>query len=219
MAKKPNRKGFAAIRALVRDVEDLIDGEKWSLDRQAAAQWRECPWAGAGIVICASLPPRPDSSDTYVVSPYVVELSWLIDTLKHVCSGFIDYNNKEAFYGRLADAANRYLSQRQPVHHNAKDLCFAVVRESMRVVEEAERGELSAVRNEVRVKQIWVQLHPNETEDAAGMAVYWCPASRGASLANEEFVFQGKKYRIGETAELLPEDDRVLHIADYHEVV
>ena len=141
MARKPNSRAFAAIRALVRDVEDLIDGEKWSLDRKAAREWKENPWAGAGLILCEALPPDPDPDDTYVVSPYVVELSWLVDTLKKVCADFITYRNKEAFYGRLGDAANRYLGQRPPAEVNPKDLCFAVVREAMRVVEDADRGD------------------------------------------------------------------------------
>lgn len=106
MAKKPNSKSFAAVRAMLRDVEDLIDGGKWSLDRQIAEKWRKSPWAGARVVVCAVLPSALRPSYTYVAIPYVGELSWLIDTLKNVCSGFIDLSNKEAFYGRLADAAN-----------------------------------------------------------------------------------------------------------------
>lgn len=39
------------------------------------------------------------------------------------------------------------------------------------------------------------------------------------TLANDEFACHGKQNRMGETAELVPGDDRVLHIADYHEVV
>jgi hypothetical protein len=217
MAKKPNSKTFAAIRAMLRDVEDLIDGGKWSLDRQAAQEWRKSPWAGAGVIICEALPNDLRSSYTYVVSPYVVELSWLIDTLKNVCSGFIDYSNKEAFYGRLADAANRYLSQRLPAYHNPKDLCFAVVREAMRVVEEADRGELSAVRNEVRIKQIWVQLHPGGSDSGAGLAVYWIPASLRTTLANEPFVFREKQYRVGESTEMIASGDEIMHMAAYHE--
>lgn len=218
MSKRKRPTSFADIRALVRDVEDLIDGGKWSLDRQAAEEWRRCPWAGAGIVVCEAPPSDVRSSDTYVVSPYVVELSWLIDTLKNVCSGFIYYSNKEAFYGRLADAANRYLSQRLPACHNPKDLCFAVVREAMRIVEEADRGELSAIRNEVRIKQIWVQLHPGASKAGAGLAVYWVPASLRASLATEPFVFQEKHYRIGESTEIFPSGNEVMHMAEYHAV-
>ncbi len=218
MPMKPNSRAYAAIRALVRDVEDLIDGEKWSLDRKAAHDWKETPWAGAGLVICEALPKDPSLQDTYVVSPYVVELSWLVDYLKNVCSAFVNYQNKNAFYGRLGDAANRYLSQRSIAHRNPKDLCFAVVREAMRVIEDADRGELSTVRNEVQIKQIWVQLHPGAAHKSAGLAIYWCPSSRGSSLANEQFSFRGKTYRVGETTELIPQDGQVMHMAEYHEV-
>jgi len=218
MAKKPNSKAYAAIRAMVRDVEDLIDGEKWSLDRKAAAKWKKRPWAGADVVICESLPAKPHPSHTYVVSPYFVELSWLIETLKAVCSDFINHLNKEAFYGRLADAANRYLGQRLSATHNPKDLCFAVVREAMRAVEDAARGELSGVRNEVQIKRIWVQLHPGAVKGAAGLATYWCSASSVSSLANEPFSFREKKYRIGEPTLLLPQMGLVMHMAEYHEV-
>jgi hypothetical protein len=218
MAKKHNSPDYAAIRALVRDVEDLIDGEKWSLDQRAAERWTRRPWAGAKMMICESLPAEQDPSYTYVASPYVVELSWLIDALQKVCGDVIDYRNKEAFYGRLGDAANRYLSQRRSAHQNPKDLCFAVAREAMRIVDEADRGELSEVRNEVQIKQIWVQLHPGAAENAAGLAMYWCPSSRGSSLANEQFTFKGMTYRMGETTVLIPQGGEVMHMAEYHEV-
>lgn len=170
------------------------------------------------MVICEVLPPDYRPHYTYVVSPYVVELSWLVEHLKNVCAAFINYENKEAFYGRLGDAANRYLSQRSPTRQNPKDLCFAVVREAMRVIEDAERGELSAVRNEVQIKQIWVQLHPGAADKAAGLAIYWCPSSLGSSLANEQFSFKGKTYRMGETTELIPQEGQVMHMAEYQEI-
>jgi len=217
MADNPNNLDYAAIRALVRGVEDLIDGEKWALDRKAAQKWKKTPWAGAELVICDAPRADPKPHYTYVVSPYTVELSWLVDYLKNVCSAFVNYENKEAFYGRLGDAANRYMSQRSPVHHNPKDLCFAVIREALRIIEEADRGELSAVRNEVQIKQIWVQLHPGGSDKAAGLAIYWCSSSRGSSLANEHFSFKGKTYRMGETTELIPQEGEVMHMAEYHE--
>jgi hypothetical protein len=220
MAKQSRNAKYSRIRDLVRDIEDLVDGEKWLLDKNAALRWKAAPWAGAGTVICERLPTHVRSSDTYVVSPYVVELSWLIASLQMACREFLDFQNKDAFYGRLADAANRYLMQRDSSHLNAKDLCFAVLREAMRIVDEAGRGELSPVRNEVQVKRIWVQLHPGGSDEGAGLAVYSCPVSSGASLANEEFVFKGKAYRIGETTEQFHTSDggRVTHIAVYHEI-
>jgi hypothetical protein len=218
MAKKPTGKGYAAIRALVHDVEDLIDGEKWLLDRAATKKWKKRPWAGARLVLSETVPTEPNPRHTYVVSPYVVELSWLVTVLQSVCTGVIRYYNKEVFYGRLGDAANRYLGQRLPAQHNPKDLCFAVVREAIRIVEEASRGKLAAVRNEVQIKQIWVQLHPGAATGAAGLAMYWCPSARGSSLANEEFSFKGKTYRMGETTQLIRRDKQVMHMAEYHEI-
>lgn len=220
MAKQSRNQKYRSIRDLVRGVEDLIDGEKWRLDKVAAQEWKEHPWAGAGTIICEQLPPDACPSNTYVASPYVVELSWLIESLKMACSDFVNYQNKDAFYGRLADAANRYLTQRAPGHVNAKDLCFAVTREAMRIVDEADRGEMSPVRNEVQVKRTWVQLHPGGSDEGAGLAIYSCPISLRSSLANKVFVFKGKSYRIGETTEQFPtlEGDRVTHMAVYHEI-
>jgi hypothetical protein len=218
MPKKLKSKKFAAIRAMILDLEDLIDGQKWLLDHQAAEEWRSHPWNAAETVICEVLPADPHPGKTYVASPYAVELSWLLDNLKIICSEFVFYGNKIAFYGRLADAANRYLGQRSPVQQNAKDLCFAVVREAMRMVEEAYLGELSGVRDEVRIKQTWVNLHPGASDEGAGMAVYRSPEGQGSPLANERFTFKGGTYRMGETHDLTPEDDHFLHIADYHEV-
>jgi len=216
VTKELTSKDYAALRGMLRDVEDLIDGEKWLLDRRAAAKWLRTPWAGAGTVICEELPNEVRSSDTYVVSPYVVELSWLIEKLKSICSGFVDYLNKEAFYGRLADSANRYLSQRPEVYRNPKDLCFAVVREASRLVEESECGEMPSVRNEVRIKQIWVQLHPGAANPGAGLAIYWVPASGQTSLDNEPFIFRGKNYRMGESTQPMPAGDQVMHMAVYY---
>jgi hypothetical protein len=218
MAKQSKNAKNGRIRDLVRDIEDLVDGEKWLLDKTAAMRWKKEPWAGAGTVVCEQLPTQVRSAETYVVSPYVVELSWLIDSLQIACRDFVDFRNKDAFYGRLADAANRYLTQRPVCHINAKDLCFAVLREAMRIVDEAGRGALSPVRNEVQVKQTWVQLHPAGSDEGAGLAVYSCPVSPPSTLANEAFIFRGKAYRIGKTHEQFASSDgeRVTHIAVYH---
>jgi len=218
MPKKLTGRRFAGVVAMLLDLEDLIDGQKWLLDRQAFEEWRANPWDGAETVICEVLPAEPHPGKTYVVSPYVVELSWLLDNLKIICSDFVFFGNKIAFYGRLADAANRYLGQRSPAQRNARDLGFAVVREALRMAEEAHRGELSGVRDEVRIKQIWVNLHPGAGESGAGLAVYRSPESQGSPLAKERFTFRGRTYRMGETADRTPQDGEYLHLADYFEV-
>jgi len=218
MPEKIKSKKFAAVMAMILGLGNLIDGGKWLLDRRAAAEWESSPWNGADTGIREVLPSGPHPLKTYVASPHVVELSWLLDMLKIICSDFVFYGNKHAFYGRLADAANRYLDQRPPAQQNAKDLCFAVVREATRIAEEAYRGELSGVRDEVRIKQVWVNLHLGAGDEGAGLAVYRSAEGRGMSLANERFAFRGKTYRMGETTDLTLEDDHYLHIADYFEV-
>ena len=137
MWRKLDNAAHSNTQVMLRDVEDLIEGEKWTLDQGAAKRWKQSPWAGAGIIICESLPPQEKESCTYVASPYVVELSWVIDKLKIICSDFVDFTNKHAFYGRLADAANTYLTSRSPDQQNPKNLCRVVLQEAMRCVEEA----------------------------------------------------------------------------------
>lgn len=85
------------------------------------------------------------------------------------------------------------------------------------MVEEAVRGELSAVRNEVRIKQFWVQLHPGGSDSGAGLASYWIPAALRTTLANEPFVFREEQYRVGESTEMIASGDEILHMSAYHE--
>ena len=44
-----------------------------------------------------------------VVAPYAKELSWLIERIRDIYGNLINLDNKEPFYGSLADAANRYI--------------------------------------------------------------------------------------------------------------
>ena len=89
MAQRRVSKKYASIRDMVRDLEDLFDGEKWTLDTEACAAWKKRPWAGAGTVICEKPRKTPNPDHTYDVSPYIVELSWLFDYLKIRCSEFV----------------------------------------------------------------------------------------------------------------------------------
>jgi len=68
MPKKLKSKKFASIRAMILDLEDLIDGQKWLLDHQAAEEWRSSPWDGAETVICEVLPADPHPGKTYVAT-------------------------------------------------------------------------------------------------------------------------------------------------------
>jgi|694.fasta_scaffold129852_2 hypothetical protein len=202
--------------ALLVGLHDLIDREKWSLDRKAANKAMERPWGGADVIVCHELPEDVDSSQTYVVSPYVVELTWLIKYLQAVCTPLRNFGTKYAFYGRLADAANRYMRERPVAQQNAKDLCFSVLRAAMEMFSAAEQGNFSSVRHEVQIKGIWIQLHPGADPSAAGLAVYRS-SDTVSSLASERFEYQGKTYRIGETVEGASGEDGAVNVAPYHE--
>jgi hypothetical protein len=216
MSEKSNKQQFRQALSLLAGLHDLIDGEKWNLDRQAARKALDRPWAGADVIVCRELPEDVDSSQTYVVSPYVVELTWLIKYLQAVCSPLRNACNKYAFYGQLADAANRYLRERPAIQQNAKDICFAVVRAATEMLVAAEQGEFSSVRHEVQIKGVWVQLHPGAESSAAGLAVYRT-SDTVSSLANERFEYQGKTYRMGKTVEGGSGEDGAVHVAPYHE--
>jgi|GEM_PF-3641404 len=217
MTKRMTHERFASIRSMIRDLEDLVEGEKWGLDAKAYDQWCMRPWAGADTIICRHVPEQSKPHYTYVATPFVAELSWLFDYLKAVCSEFVDHMNKEAFYGRLADAANRYARQRAPEQSNPKDMCFAILRESMRIVDEARKGEFSSNRNETQIKGIWVQLHPGGAERRAGLAVYWYPTEQFVSLENDPFTFRGAAYRIGEPLQVVPSNGQIMCMAVYYE--
>lgn len=67
---------------------------------------------GADVIIThASDPIEPDDGDIVVKTAHAHRLSALIFTLKDIFSTKIDYLNKYAFYGRLAEAANKYLKE------------------------------------------------------------------------------------------------------------
>jgi hypothetical protein len=68
MPKRIKSKKFAEVVAMILDLENLIDGEKWLLDRQAADEWKSSPWNAADTVICEVLPADPDPSKTYVAT-------------------------------------------------------------------------------------------------------------------------------------------------------
>ncbi|MEI8367891.1 MAG: hypothetical protein WCJ31_05605 [Planctomycetia bacterium] len=51
MAKR--KRALAAVRMLLRSLEDLVDGNRWNLDANRLSEWRLRSWAGADIVVCA----------------------------------------------------------------------------------------------------------------------------------------------------------------------
>jgi hypothetical protein len=115
------------------------------------------PWGGADVIITVH---RPEPSDggfypepRAVVTRYALELSWLFEALRDIFSPVLDGCSKIEFYGRLANAANRYLAKVADESQSARDLLFAVTHEAFAILDEMEEGEfrflLAAVGNTI----------------------------------------------------------------------
>lgn len=103
-------------------------------------------WGGADIVI-TTIPPVPRTGDgfypepRYVVTPFAFELSWLFECLRDCFAGMIDYVSKYEFYGRLADAAERYGSDRSVEHQTSSGLLDAVICEARSMANQLQSPE------------------------------------------------------------------------------
>ena len=218
MAKSGRGRKLAIARVLLRDLEDLVEGEKWTLDAARLAEWRREPWAGADVVICSAPQDDPSSGDTFVVTPFAAELSWLFDRLGNAFRDFVDFGNKFAFYMRLADAANRYTASRAAAVSNPRDLCFAVIREAGRIMEEEGSGGFRSP-HDVQVRGVDVHLYPNGgSPRGTGIAIYCLPHDAACDLSNATFDHRGRPFRIGEHLQRSTEEDAVIHIALYRDV-
>jgi len=106
------------------------------------------PWQGADVVITEDLPVIQSDSfypaPRFVVTKHVGQLSWLFENLRDAFNNLEGYGFwKEEFFGRLGNAATRYLS-RQP---NAKveTLLLAVIHEAFCITEEMEGGNFTVL--------------------------------------------------------------------------
>lgn len=217
VSKRKRNRTLESSRVLLRTLEDLVDRERWSLDAAGLARWRDQPWAGADVVICHERPTGNPRGDTFVVTPYAGELSWLVDEIKQVCGEFLDFRNKFAFYGRLADAANHYHNSRSREVWNAKDLCFSVIREASRIVEEEQRGGFHD-RDSVRLRGVDVHLFPDGGPAARHLAVFQHPTDAPVDLAGSVFVHRGKSWTMGPVTLRMGDGDTVSCVAGYREV-
>lgn len=217
MSKRKRSRMIDASGMLLRTLEDLVDGEGWRLDAAGLARWRAEPWAGADIVVCSEEPADNPQGDTFVVTNYTGELSWLIDEIKQACSDFLDFRNKFAFYGRLADAANRYHASRERAFWNPKDLCFSVIREASRIVDEERRGGFDD-RDTVRLRGVDVQLFPDGGPAARHLAVYRYPVNSPVELSGSVFIHRGKQWSMGPVMQRMGDGETVSCVAGYREI-
>lgn len=102
------------------------------------------PWVGADVIITddSLLPPSPGfyPEPRAVVTEHVGELSWLFESLRDIFKPVLNGQNKIEFYGRLANAANRYIS-RHTGEQELRDILGAVLHEAFAMADEmAETG-------------------------------------------------------------------------------
>jgi len=222
MAKGKRPRAIGKARVLLRSLEDLVDAERWDLDAGRLAEWRDRPWAGADVVVCAEAPAGcdggdgGDGGDTVVVTPFPGELSWLIDYLQQVFGGLVDFRNKYAFYGRLADAAIHYHATREDRFENPKDLCFAVLREAARILDEEERGGF-ADRDTVLLRGVEVQLSYDGATGGTHMALWRHPVGEPVDLEGTVFAHRGANWRMGPVMHRAGGDGAVTCIAEFRE--
>lgn len=131
-------------------LEKVLVGEKIQKAQQE--------WNGADVVITQNAPQRTEGGfypePRYVISLHSLELSWLFEALRDAFynDNCIDSCSKIEFFGRLANAANRFM-QRSPKCITAHLLCAAVLHEAFAIYEEIEEGTfqclLVAIGNEI----------------------------------------------------------------------
>jgi len=68
-------------------------------------------FAGAGVIVCAPDEDPQVESATLIQTKHAPEVSRLLYAIREVFSSSIDHFDKYAFFGRLADAANRQIAQ------------------------------------------------------------------------------------------------------------
>jgi len=104
-------------------------------------------WHGADVLITSETPPprQPGTSHApprTVVTRFVAELSWLFERLHDAFTPGLVEMSKIEFFGRLANAANRYLASTEWQKLSARDLLLAVLAETHAVIDEIVLWEL-----------------------------------------------------------------------------
>jgi hypothetical protein len=114
-------------------------------------------WGGADVIITKNKPKRSNNSfypdPRFVVTEYSLELSWLFEKLRDAfySKSLIDGCSKIEFFGRLANAANRYILRNSKI--NVQELCASVLHEGYAIYEEIIDGNFEvlpiAIGNEI----------------------------------------------------------------------
>jgi hypothetical protein len=98
-------------------------------------------WNDADVCICQKRPLEADPfgfrpTNRYVVTRFPWALSWLFARLTDTFGPRVGLRTRYVFYGRLADAANRYLGETKPDDECSKELLLAVLEEADAIAQE-----------------------------------------------------------------------------------
>lgn len=116
---------------------------------QARLPRADQPWGGADVVIVDHEPNRAEGGfypePRYVVTKFALELSWLFQSLRDVFydANLIDSCSKIEFFGRLGNAANRYLIRE--ASQTAYGLLSAVLHEGYAILDEINEGTFTCL--------------------------------------------------------------------------
>jgi hypothetical protein len=126
----------------------LADLQNLSLSISSDSWHKAENWQGADVVI-TRVPISVDPNSFYpgprsVVTDYAPELSWLFEQLRDLVNNLEGYGFwKEEFFGRLGNAANRFISRESNL--TCKRLLLAVIHECFCILEEMQIGEFTAL--------------------------------------------------------------------------
>jgi hypothetical protein len=99
------------------------------------------------LLVSIHIKPKGDfyPEPRYVVTDYSFELSWLFEALRDAfyAEARLDSCSKIEFFGRLANAGNRFL--RRSSLPTAHQLCAAVLHEAYAIYEEMEDGAFQCI--------------------------------------------------------------------------
>ena len=85
-------------------------------------------WGGADVVVTADASINPkESHDKIVLISNPRPLTRLMESLRDICKPYLNYTNKYAFYGRIANIANHYVTQNGDPGDDQKEMLVLIL--------------------------------------------------------------------------------------------
>jgi len=139
------------VRQAALDVPESAGPDTRGRRSHASGDAARSPRRRSCVVITSTPPPKESGpgfypEPRYVLTPYSLELSWFFQKLRDAfyAEDRIDGASKIEFFGRLANAANRY-RQYATGPTSAHHLCAAVLHEAFAIYREMEEGSFKSL--------------------------------------------------------------------------